>query len=627
MTMPKRNSRRCLLATMTLLTWTAATLARAEENKQPAPTAEAPAPSAPAALGAPPAAAACLDAFHMADGWLRTWSVPEGEQDIDPPGTEGVCVTLRLSGASGRLLARVSLVGETATRGKLLWLAFKQARQEAEPRLGLEKDASREQRLAEITARVLLDIQFAGEPVPVSGDAMDAVAIQINPGVDGVLARVRGEKEDRNEAVFPAAQLSMNLNPVKALEAAVGALKLPQAGIGELRTKHSLALYRFRARHLAQLGPGEPPEFLFRGGRVVPISEMNGPGLRELAGRCAAHIQSHAWRGGEPLGLKGNYVPLTDVYAPPVASPREQGVAVLALLRFSATPGVAATDADAARAVGVEVLDKLTQVVKPEADPAARAVDSAAWCIALAELDRAQVGVAPEVRQRLDAFKARAGATLARAFGASGWEASVTPGERAMVACALAVGAKDGASRETAANAVRDLFKNTAPGELVALMPWLAWGELALPNAADPVPAGEALRQLRATCGQFRLTDEQVGADSPDFVGGIVFGKSAAPLPTWQTARALPALGTMLGDKRLTNDDEVPAELLALTASLRFLRQLQVDKPVTHMFRDPSRAMGGVRAALWDQTVSLDATSMTLLAACEVLRAADARAR
>ena len=82
----------------------------------------------------------------------------------------------------------------------------------------------------------------------------------------------------------------------------------------------------------------------------------------------------------------------------------------------------------------------------------------------------------------------------------------------------------------------------------------------------------------------------------------------------------------MLGDKRLTHDDEVAGELASTRTSLRFVRQLAVDDAVMHMFRDAQRAKGGIRLALWDQTLTLDASSMGLLCATEVLRSVAERA-
>src|SRR5207247_1603585 len=97
------------------------------------------------------------------------------------------------------------------------------------------------------------------------------------------------------------------------------------------------------------------------------------------------------------------------------------------------------------------------------------------------------------------------------------------------------------------------------------------------------------------------------------------------PLPTWNAARPLAMLATMLGDSRLTSQDERPGEVVRTVEGLRFVRQLVVDEPVTFMFKGPAkRTLGGVRAAPWDIRMPPDATSLSLLTVCEALRSFDA---
>ena len=119
----------------------------------------------------------------------------------------------------------------------------------------------------------------------------------------------------------------------------------------------------------------------------------------------------------------------------------------------------------------------------------------------------------------------------------------------------------------------------------------------------------------------------QFGFDLPweqrDLAGAIVFTKAAAgqrAMPTWQAARPLAFIATMLGDPRLTDDAEVAAELSRLLQSLRFLRQLTASEADGHMYRSPDRAVGGVRASLFDQRMPPEATSLTLIAVCETIR-------
>jgi hypothetical protein len=80
----------------------------------------------------------------------------------------------------------------------------------------------------------------------------------------------------------------------------------------------------------------------------------------------------------------------------------------------------------------------------------------------------------------------------------------------------------------------------------------------------------------------------------------------------------------MMADDRLTGKDERGAEIVRLLASARFLRQLQVDRTLAWLAEDPQATLGGVRPSVFDQRVSAEATSMTLLAVVELLKAIDA---
>jgi hypothetical protein len=109
-----------------------------------------------------------------------------------------------------------------------------------------------------------------------------------------------------------------------------------------------------------------------------------------------------------------------------------------------------------------------------------------------------------------------------------------------------------------------------------------------------------------------------------DLSGGVLFTTGHQPIPTWQAARPLAFVATMLGDPATTQPEEVPAELVRLLKSLRFLRQLTAEAAEAHMYKDPPRAIGGVRASLFDQRMPPEATAMTLLAVCETIKSLQA---
>jgi len=79
-----------------------------------------------------------------------------------------------------------------------------------------------------------------------------------------------------------------------------------------------------------------------------------------------------------------------------------------------------------------------------------------------------------------------------------------------------------------------------------------------------------------------------------------------------------------LRDPRLTERGEIQGEIVRLMEALRYLRQLTASQSEAHMYKDPAKAIGGVRASLFDQRMPPEATAMTLLTVCETLRSLEA---
>ena len=218
-----------------------------------------------------------------------------------------------------------------------------------------------------------------------------------------------------------------------------------------------------------------------------------------------------------------------------------------------------------------------------------------------------------------------------------GFAQAVPPGARGLTAFALV----ELAAREPAGTtgrdeafglaeaAVRRTFRDTPEAQLVSQMPWLGWAELRLARLrnAEVIPAAVGLRDMRAEVWKHQITAlDDAAMESrgglPDTVGAIAFGTGGSTLgATWQTAQAVAFMPAMLMDPRLTKREERPLELAKLVAAIRFIRQLQADESAGWMFPNRPRYFGGVRGALWDQRMPHDASSMSLIAITELMRA------
>ena len=560
-----------------------------------------------------------MQVFRTVEGWLRAWNVPADART--PP--LGASVTLRLDGAiAGR--------GQQSTPGvRALAEAVTQAMTEAAARLPIERDALYDENVRAAAARMTISLELAGPLVPITAESWESPALELAWGLDGVAARF-GEQ---TAAMFPGAMLTAagGMDPGRALAACVSRasgdptliLKKPP----ELAKEHGAVYYRFRVTHLAQAVPNVSPDFLHRGGRVVESRSLSETTLWQWADDLAANLMQRRWPGPERYGLQGAYDPLASKYDAPYAGPFEQALAIGALARYSRAKAAAGgvEQAEAAAVFARLLFDAACQVEEGEIPVWGDATAAAATLQAISVLE----GTGPDLSIP-DGVVDRIVATIQPAYDpTTGWSADAPPAGRAMIAQVMTAKSAFGVAEPQwgpiAEAAVRSLYQEGGPERLVSYMPWLGEGELTLAEGQDtPLPGAVALREMRGLVWEHQLRDESLSFNQRDLAGGIVFTAARNPLPSWQSARPLTFIATMLGDPRLTDDKRVPGELARLLPSLRFLRQLTADDTGGWMYPDPTRARGGVRVSLWDQRMPVEATAMTLMTVCETLRSLDA---
>jgi hypothetical protein len=183
-------------------------------------------------------------------------------------------------------------------------------------------------------------------------------------------------------------------------------------------------------------------------------------------------------------------------------------------------------------------------------------------------------------------------------------------------------------ARVLAEGAVRRVLVEAGAPGLPAQLPWIGFAEIELSamSGDGEIPSAIALRDARELIWRNQLTPADAGAENADLIGGIVFTQARNPLPSWHSARAIAFPAAMLGDERLTDADELGAEIMRLVSALRFIKQLTVDEYAAAMHVDPRGTIGGVRSALWDARMPPSASAMSLIAVTEMIRSLDALA-
>ena len=545
-----------------------------------------------------------MRAFEAVTSWARAWKVEAAPAGLPAPSAAYVWIRL-----DGRALGRGSDVaanaaGDAACIARAAGAAIEDARKHAP----IERDALFEESLKTLSPRLAITLELAGPLIPFAPREPADIASAVNFGVEGVAVRMG----DRLAAMFPEQMLVTSTEPSAAAGALVSKLGAdPTLGLkkpSELAAERGVAYYRFKTATVGHPRAGAAPLFLQRAGRVVGQADTSEAELRRWADELAASLVRRVWASTRDMSVE--YEPLRGALSTDAASVAQTLLCAFSLNGYSSLSRLSRKSADEALQVSKTIYDRCFERGLEVRDDAPLDLPG----LTLAQLIFQEGRGAPAVDMiRL----VGAGVETQRLFDGNGVAAdSVVEGERGFLALKAATAGRDESMAE---KVVRVAFRRTTPGQLVGEMPWLGMAELEMHPTGD-VPSALALREMRSMVWQHQLKAEDLAPDQQDLAGGIVFTASKQPLPTWQAARPLAFIATMLGDERLTDDKEVPAELSRLLASLRFLRQLTADEAAGHMYAEPARALGGVRVSLWDQRMPPEATAMTLLTVCETLQ-------
>jgi hypothetical protein len=543
----------------------------------------------------------------------------------DLPKVYGCAVVLRLAGV---VVGRGSSIGGPGVEPTSFRIgaAAELALIEAERQLPVRGEgAARAAMVKELKQNLLISLELSGPLMRINANAYDDFNATLQPGIDGALAVMEGKVG----AVFPGAAASGSVTPGDAVRRAVGIVAANARGDegggavvaatepAELEKKQGVTLYRFRTAHLAQWQADKSPELLYRGQRLVEQQDIDGiDELWHMADRLAGGLINRL--GAQPAG--GTLSLATGAGEEPDAF--AAALARHALLAYwnKRSGGHAQRGADDPVRTLTERSHAAAQDYLPIARERMKRTDDkdrlAASAVIVKNYDAKNAPEFVWLDERLSAGKEDVPAGLRGLviWGRDTWGDGVEAG--------AAAGRPDPHTFHPSEAAVRKLMAETPVSALPSEMPWLGWTDLAVDEWLKR-PGGKksasALREMRTLIWKHQLQGVDAGPDTQDMVGGIVVPGSKSPLPTWQTARMVAFLGTMLGEPELTSPQERGGEVVRLLGAARFLRQLQVDDSLGWMCKEPVMVKGGLRNATWDQRTQIDATAMGLLAVMEII--------
>jgi hypothetical protein len=592
----------------------------------------------------PPEPETAMRLYRAIEPWVRSMNVPT-QPDENATVPAAACVTLRVG---GRVVARGV---DERDDGGALQRAVRVAVSQARAAYPVKADALEAESLAAIGKTLMIELELAGEFVPMRPRTYFDADLDVPAGIEGVAVRVG----DSLRAAFPSYTRQMNqlagdtLGVVFAAAAgqpALGLRNTKESQPGEAGPKLGATFYRFRVTHLAQPSASEPPVFFYRGGRLVPESAITTDECRRWAAGLTGSLAGWSWIERETRRARDAAKADSGATASNRggASVRDALLVALALERASRSVVLRPAARERARAEAAAIIAEMRLLVMPETEQGA--VDVAAlslWLGVSASLYSHAAAEESKEPSRDPGAKhddapaaapsrtdiAEAWSVLARMFDPNtGWSESAPVGVRGLAAWGLTSWGMTASteSRRIAESATRRVYIDTPRGQLVSHMPWLGWAEsmiAARSDAAAPAGTTEALREMRASAWKFQMDAASAGSDGRDFVGGIVFPGSTSPAPSAQSARPLAFIASMLGSERFTETAELPRETVRLLRGLRFLRQLTIDESAAYALSDAAADMWSVRLSPLDQRHSPEATAMTLLTVLESLESLD----
>ncbi len=581
---------------------------------------------------AQPDLGASVGAFLTARQWINDFAVPPTDHDdanIAIENAHGIYIALRHNG-------RVVGTGIDTTSDALsLRKATGRALSEL---LGDESMRNTPETLRNtVGAKLNLELEIAGPLRPMIARTAEHVAQHYEPGLDGLAMR-RGEAL---AMLFPAQmRRSGNADNIDAAIARLAAmLKLKPAPLDELINQRKVSVYRFRTVHLVQDQPEASPTATHRGLRLVSTAEVTRESIRQFADAAAAHLINKLWTGDEPLGLLGDYDPLRDDYQPMFATPRDQALAAVAIAKYANINSWDYDVASAAHKAAHKIILDLSEVTDGEHDPFE---DIATCALILAGLvspermmpfDRTTTNIMNRALVPLQIFKTLEGEQLHDALS------DVTPTTRGMIAYALLQqeARSDDTFDWTASQRVaRASLETTDESARLGPMTWAYQVHYFFQSnirsrGEQPVLSLEELTRMRLALWHRQIKhahaprfNDPDNTDWLDLTGGFALDanpNAARVRPNAQSARVVALLALMLNDDVLSTDATRGIAQKNQLLAMRYLMQLQITEADAWGFRNPDRALGGIRSNTWSAELATAATAMALIAAVDTLRA------
>ena len=555
---------------------------------------------------------AALDAFTVSRSWIDLFDdeglpPPTSPQSAIPiPGATGVAVILRRAG-------HVIALATDAQPDQ--WMVRRAVGRALSQVLGSAGAANLPRDMRdELATQVSLEIEVAGHMQPILATTAAQLNNRLAAGSDGLALR----HEERWYLEFPSAARAFNRRiAAPTLAGLLGEAGLPPRPLSELARQPEMGVYRFTTLDLAQRSPQALPLILEQGDTLVEASSITPARITQAANEIASHLLTKAWPGPEPVGLLGGYNPVTDSYIPLIASDEDQLIIAMALRRYARIDRANPTQAEQARELSASILTALATRRNNENAPPLHPVLAGFIVLAWADEMPYETNSAALHQEARDTI-------LALTMNRSALK--LNPHEQAIIVSAMtAISRQAGQTDlppltpEMMTEWIDATWTLVPENEYVSLHPWLGWAVIDMNVISGETTSWDQMLRRQRRLLQTAQDGPEDAPWAPTLDGGFPLGLGTKANATAQGLRPGILLATMLGQQHLTNDQELAAAIESQLSAMRFLIQLMHRIETPHQPRTPKRAVGGVRAALWDQNQPSAAQAMGLIMACETL--------
>ncbi|MEM8739001.1 MAG: hypothetical protein AAGG38_11075 [Planctomycetota bacterium] len=614
-------------------------------------------------------------AHRLVERWVRAGGVPgERASAIRVSGVMGLRVTLRLDGRSlgegtairsdleavvrdtdglsGYALGAIDLVDllEPAASEALGKAVQSVARRRLAARVRSASAADGGSTAGAVTPEELgpqlnVDLQIAYRPVRIvigPEASRDTIYARFAPGYHGLFALPEGSGVGET-MVWPGTAVAGNLSPSRQVLRLLTRAGLEPDQTDRLGRAEGVGVGRFEVLHMVRPREDQPVLRLVRGGVPVPGRFVDEATVEGMSDRIGLHLYGRFITGRR---VRGPYRPSRGEYQPALAGDLESALAAYAMSRYARwkerdgeLDGFYAGIHRRMRGVVDAVVGRVF-AAEAEDGGATRGADAVTVSFGLLTvLESPAEAFDPAMGPRLAGWLLdRIDPDTGRLTLGDADEPGVPMANTAAVLAAVSAWyerTRDPAAGATLA-AMFDAIWAEGGGEFeVNSLPWViqAWtrakGLLVDAGQIDEAVASardDDLGRVPGLIAELQVVDRPTLGPA-DVLGGVVLlpgPEGSPPNPAWQTAQLLSFQATALRSPGIVSRSDRPGVLLTTAGAARFVAQLMIDAPSCFAAPSPSEAVGGVRLSLWDNTLEIAPSALSLLALLEMRETSEA---